>query len=571
MACLFLAAHLLFVPSRAATSDSPPDAPVNASAVEVAASSAAPPATSVGYPFRVERVARVSAQELYAINDGFAPVNLIIDLTKAKNTGFAPNVIGANTSHLIPAKTRKLITMAVPLKRGRPMEFAYTSKYSFGDNLAEVEHHHVYRLPLPNGARAVIRTFGGLPFTTNFATTSHAVELVAPQGTPVVAARDGQVFAVHHHATNEASSPSPIGDYVLVLHGDGSWAVYGWLLSSALRVSEGQMIKAGDEIGAIGSNPTSADTFLFFAAVRNLAGTKVGAVPLVFASASIPEIDPRTYTGPVSPDLAPKYPAAFASDPWNPPERLLPTPQVISDYGDEGLSPAQRQSLYRKRIVEHANAGRETVNDSRPMVIAIGAAIVLSIVGVSVSLLGAGKSTASGGARSWLWGLIHGSAPSGMMSVDLPHLTEPEPSGERIEPMLDPNESPFPTGAAPETTGAAAADPQEAGPALPSQRLHDPATLELIRHVHQATPVGLISNHLVPAANLVPTAAPGDILDFVFVRATDATVVLVMLTADRSTQLVHNVTVAGLACVQLPNTPSADQVKQTIQAAIASN
>lgn len=513
----------------------------------------------------MERSPRAAALELYAVNDGFAPVSLTVDLTKSKNTGFSPNVIGPHISHLIAPQSRKLITMAVPLKRGRAMEFSYSFHYTFGDNLSELKPV-VYRLPIGDGSRAVIRTFGGLPFKTNFAASTNAVELVAPQGTPVVAARAGRVFFVREVKPGAPAAPSPVGDYVLILHDDGSWGVYGWLQPSSIKAKVGQDLKLGDVIAAVGANPDSYESFVYFGVVRNLSGTAVGSVPLRFSTAAVKELDPQTFSGPVSPDLPPKYPSAVASEPWQPSEDLLPTPPVRANYGDEDLSPLQRQSLYRQRILDHANAGRETVSDSGPLSLAIGVAVVLAVVGVGISLF-SGMKTSGGGARGYLWGLIHGSPPRGINSLDFHDMSAADSLLEEPRPVH--SHDPASDGASPSLDGPAeiAAEAPSSSSRV-SQRLHDPATLELIRHVASSTPVGLISTHLVPAIAVVPAAGPGEMLDFVFVRATDGTVVLVLL-SDARAHLAHTLSVAGIAHAVLPPDPSTEQVQAAVRTALA--
>ena len=550
--------------------------PDTSASAEASPASAVASSPSPAHPIdlvRLESVPRGAALEIYAVNQGFAPINLVISLTKSKNTGFAPNVIGPNVSHLVQPLSRKLITMAVPLKKGRAMDFAYVRSYSFGDNLAEVQSAYRYRLPIPDGTSAVLRIFSGLPYKTNFMTTANLVELLAPIGTPVVASRSGVVFLTNDTSHSpSAASTSPLGDYILILHDDGGWAVYGWLRPGSLKVKPGDKVELNQAIAAIGPNPATLDTYLLFGVVRNLGGTVVSGIPFTFTSKAVEEINPALFTGPISPDLAIKYPPAVAREPWNPAEDVLPTPPVISNYGDEDLSPLQRQTLYRQRIVDHANAGRETVGDNSTLVFLGGVAVAMSFLAFGLSLLSNGKSSPTG-ARGWLWSLIHGSQPTGALSFDpssaKPLIVGPVISDPASPRKPDDSSAPGRDPSSAETATDSEHVPSEANPdpTAAVQRLHDPGTLELIRHVSHATPLGLLSTQSIPLSALVQSAAPTDVLDFVLIRANDGSVVLVIL-RERNRHLTYTLAGAGIPNVVLPSDPTADQVKAAIQTAL---
>jgi len=80
------------------------------------------------------------------------------------------------------------------------------------------------------------------------------IDLAAPGGSPILAAADGKVVA--------ASYSSSMGNYVMIDHGGGLITIY--MHASALYVSKGQNVSAGDKIAAVGSTGNSTGNHLHF-------------------------------------------------------------------------------------------------------------------------------------------------------------------------------------------------------------------------------------------------------------------------------------------------------------------
>lgn len=82
----------------------------------------------------------------------------------------------------------------------------------------------------------------------------NGIDLAAPGGSPILAAADGKVVA--------AAYSSSMGNYVMIDHGGGLITIY--MHASALYVSKGQMVSAGDKIAAVGSTGNSTGNHLHF-------------------------------------------------------------------------------------------------------------------------------------------------------------------------------------------------------------------------------------------------------------------------------------------------------------------
>jgi murein DD-endopeptidase MepM/ murein hydrolase activator NlpD len=108
------------------------------------------------------------------------------------------------------------------------------------------------------------------PFTGRLQ-NHRGLDLAAPAGTPVYAARDGTV--------SERGSDAVYGNYVIVNHGD-SWAsLYGHL--SSISAAKGDRVGRNTVIGLVGSTGQSTGPHLHFEIRKN--GTALDPDKLLFA------------------------------------------------------------------------------------------------------------------------------------------------------------------------------------------------------------------------------------------------------------------------------------------------
>jgi murein DD-endopeptidase MepM/ murein hydrolase activator NlpD len=106
-----------------------------------------------------------------------------------------------------------------------------------------------------DGPAKVTSTFGDRVDPLDGSHKFHGgIDLAAPEGTPILAARDGVVI-----------SAGPRGDYgnaVEVRHDDGTTTLYGH--ASRVDVTPGQHVRQGDPIAAVGSTGRSIGNHLYF-------------------------------------------------------------------------------------------------------------------------------------------------------------------------------------------------------------------------------------------------------------------------------------------------------------------
>lgn len=82
----------------------------------------------------------------------------------------------------------------------------------------------------------------------------NGVDMAAPGGSPILAAADGQVVAAAYSST--------MGNYIMINHGSGVITIY--MHASALYVSKGSYVSAGQKIGAVGTTGRSTGNHLHF-------------------------------------------------------------------------------------------------------------------------------------------------------------------------------------------------------------------------------------------------------------------------------------------------------------------
>ncbi|MBP1757146.1 MAG: Murein DD-endopeptidase MepM and murein hydrolase activator NlpD, containing LysM domain [Firmicutes bacterium] len=88
------------------------------------------------------------------------------------------------------------------------------------------------------------------------------IDISAPLGTKVVAARSGTVLLVSAPVQGRNYGGWGYGNYIVIDHGDGKASLYGHLKQT--KVSVGDEVNAGDLIGLVGSTGTSTGPHLHF-------------------------------------------------------------------------------------------------------------------------------------------------------------------------------------------------------------------------------------------------------------------------------------------------------------------
>lgn len=109
-----------------------------------------------------------------------------------------------------------------------------------------------YVLPFPIGSSAHISQ-GNCGQYTHSLGSRYAVDFSLEVGRPVVAARSGQVTAVRAHFRDDIDLALNQSNYIEVLHGDGTVALYIHLMQDSLLVEVGDTVTQSQTIALAGN------------------------------------------------------------------------------------------------------------------------------------------------------------------------------------------------------------------------------------------------------------------------------------------------------------------------------
>jgi len=143
---------------------------------------------------------------------------------------------------------------------------------------------HLYALPFAGAPVRIDQGFEGA-FSHRDAGNRYALDFALPEGTPILAARDGvvlQVQADFHQAGVDQERYGAAANVIRILHRDGSMAVYAHLAPDGILVRPGQSVQAGERIARSGQTGFSTAPHLHFAVQVN-AGLRLAAIPFRMA------------------------------------------------------------------------------------------------------------------------------------------------------------------------------------------------------------------------------------------------------------------------------------------------
>jgi murein DD-endopeptidase MepM/ murein hydrolase activator NlpD len=175
------------------------------------------------------------------------------------------------------------LTRTDPKRRGN---YHYTTFYTFGNVWAKHDDKYVYALPYaPGKSYRVIQGYNG-KFSHN-GDNQYAIDWQMPEGTPVLAARDGLVIGTKDDSSLGGADKKYSGcaNYVMVRHSDGTIGHYVHLQKGGAKVKVGQKVKVGDVVALSGNTGFSSGPHLHFAVFKAKNGRERQTFPIKFKTA----------------------------------------------------------------------------------------------------------------------------------------------------------------------------------------------------------------------------------------------------------------------------------------------
>lgn len=220
------------------------------------------------YPFKLDSVKEGEGFRLVARNQGWAPVSLRVDIGAAENLAMERSW----PLHVVvrpKSETTVAILRAADAKRS--FRFAMRSSHRPGNYLMPHDDNASYRLPWQDGRSFVVSQAADGPLTTHLdAESRNALDFNLPEGTPVLAARDGVVIEAEasHRAGGVDRSLLGRANHVWIVHDDDSIAMYSHLAYGSLRVAIGDRVRSGQLLGQSGATGYASGPHLHFAVTR---------------------------------------------------------------------------------------------------------------------------------------------------------------------------------------------------------------------------------------------------------------------------------------------------------------
>ena len=211
---------------------------------------------------------------VYVRNDLYAPVEIELGFSGLKNVSGAP---GRSIRRVIPLRTSVRLAQLTATKAGRPIAYTPRLRFSLGDP-SGIATGYRYPLPWRGGPFRISQGANG-QYSHYGPKNRYAMDIAMPEGTPIIAARAGVVVKVENSQTGRGSNPS--GNFVRVLHSDGTMGVYLHLKKGSVSVREGQRVEVGSALALSGNTGNSSGPHLHFVVQRNT-GMGLVSIPYQF-------------------------------------------------------------------------------------------------------------------------------------------------------------------------------------------------------------------------------------------------------------------------------------------------
>lgn len=165
---------------------------------------------------------------------------------------------------VVPAKTERFKIGELNIAGAGKYKFSYNFKDNYGDaTLTRYDTAYAYDLPFAKGKPFQLwQGYNGSFSHQN----ENALDFTMPEGTEVLAAREGIVIKVVQNNTESCGQKdcAQYNNLVKILHPDGTIATYAHIKYNGAKVKPGDIVKKSDLIAYSGNTGWSSGPHLHF-------------------------------------------------------------------------------------------------------------------------------------------------------------------------------------------------------------------------------------------------------------------------------------------------------------------
>jgi murein DD-endopeptidase MepM/ murein hydrolase activator NlpD len=218
----------------------------------------------------------------YVENDEFCEVTMTFEMGLVNLQG--PTTFPYTVT--FPGRQVSEAFALAPIDPASKWEYTFTNYYKLGSTEAHHDDSFVYQLPYAPGRKYKV-TQGYNGGFSHKGSNLYAIDWQMPEGTPVYAARGGQVVKVRSDSDKGGSSLKydQYNNFVLIRHEDGTLGHYCHLQKGACTVEVGQTIQTGDLIAHSGNTGFSSGPHLHFSVYKTKNGRERESIPVKFRTA----------------------------------------------------------------------------------------------------------------------------------------------------------------------------------------------------------------------------------------------------------------------------------------------
>ncbi len=246
------------------------------------------------YEVKVVNRGTKQAPVFYAVNPYHGPVEVGIKFTQQNNVKAKPSW---PANYVVPANSELYLSTITAKNKYMGWSFQYSISSTLGDPNAVHDEAHAYRLPFDANKNFYIsQAFNG-DFSHVGDQNQYAIDIVMPEGSDVLAARSGVVMDIAEDFYDGGVNASKMqrGNYIRILHDDGSMAIYAHLQLESVVVAPGQKVETQQKIAQSGNTGFTSGPHLHFAVQVNQ-GLLLKSVPFLLqhkgGDIKSPEIGP---------------------------------------------------------------------------------------------------------------------------------------------------------------------------------------------------------------------------------------------------------------------------------------